>query len=234
MSGEPNAGSHVGGAEPPATRVCVVTGVRIYRDGITRFIEELDGLSVVCATSPGQMAVEQAAAERADLVLVDVSAPEGLAMLRPLAERLPEAKIVALLVPEREWDVLECARAGVVGYVSRDATGGEFSDALAGAVRGELRCPPRIAAILRHRIAMLASAHLSGAAAAHLTVRESEIVRLVSANLSNREIAQRLSIEESTVKNHVHNILEKMHVRRRSDVAKQLGGREVGESELPL
>ena len=235
MLGESNEGPRADPGDAPATRVCIVTGLRLYRDGIAQVLDGRDGMTVVCATTPGPKAIEQAVSLRADLVLVDVSSNDGLAMLRSLAERLPDAKLVALSVSENEWEVLECARAGVTGYVSRDATCDDLADAVEGTARGELRCPPRVAAILRRTIASLAANQASGMTEARLTTREYEIVRLIAAGLSNREIGQRLGIEESTVKNHVHNILEKLRVRRRGDVATRLRRvHGLGQIEFPL
>src|SRR5262249_7739110 len=96
-------------------------------------------------------------------------------------------------------------------------------------VRGEARCPPRLAATLFRRVAALANANDGAAAFLALTQRERQIVKLLEEGLSNREIAGRLGIELATAKNHVHNILEKLHVSRRSQIRSQLNWRANGD-----
>jgi two-component system, NarL family, nitrate/nitrite response regulator NarL len=130
--------------------------------------------------------------------------------------------VVALGVSEDPDEVLECAEAGVAGYVSRRATVEDLVKTIEGVERGELCCSPRMAAEMFHRVAALAA----GQAAARLfplTVREQAIVQLISRGLSNKEIAHALSIEVATVKTHVHHILEKLGVPRRAAVAAWVG-----------
>jgi DNA-binding NarL/FixJ family response regulator len=106
--------------------------------------------------------------------------------------------------------------------VSREGSLEDLISALDSVSRGELLCPPRIAAGLRRRVAALAAARAPVGPRGHLTRREAEVAGLIDAGLSNKQIAQRLCIEVPTVKNHVHNILEKLQVHRRGEAAAML------------
>jgi DNA-binding NarL/FixJ family response regulator len=119
-------------------------------------------------------------------------------------------------VPEADDEIVQLAEAGVDGLVTRDASLADVLDAVAAAVRRETLTSPTVAAVLLRRVASLAGERRP-AETSSLTRREREIVALIGRGLSNKEIAQSLRIELSTVKNHVHNILEKLHVPRRTD-----------------
>jgi DNA-binding NarL/FixJ family response regulator len=166
--------------------------------------------------------VELARTHRPDLVLVDLATTDSLVAIQALARISPEIHVVALGMPDSEADLVRYAEAGVAGYVSRDATLADLDATLVSAVRGELRCTPRAARVLLRRVASLAAGLDGAGAGASLTARELEIAGMIDAGLCNKDIARRLGIEVSTVKNHVHNILEKLNVRRRGEAARRL------------
>ena len=117
----------------------------------------------------------------------------------------------------------------MLGFVERDAGLDELVTSIVCAARGEASFPPPIATTLLRRVASLSGAPGVSADVAGLTARERQIVEVIAEGLSNKEIAARLSIEVATVKNHVHNILEKLQVSRRSEVVTQLRLVEGGE-----
>jgi two-component system nitrate/nitrite response regulator NarL len=133
--------------------------------------------------------------------------------------------LVALGVPEQEESVIRCAEAGIAAFVTRESSLPELVRVLQSALRGETLCSPSMARALLGRLATLAAEREPKPATAVLTVREVEILGLIDEGLSNKQIAARLVIELPTVKNHVHNILGKLDVRRRGDAAKQLRAR---------
>jgi DNA-binding NarL/FixJ family response regulator len=137
---------------------------------------------------------------------------------------VPDACVIALSVEETDEELIACAEAGVAGFVRRDAAFDELTTTISSVVRGELPCSPQTAAILLRRIAQLAAERRRVTVTARLTPREREIVRLIDDGLSNKEIAGRLHIELATVKNHVHNILEKLQVHGRLEAAAHLRG----------
>jgi DNA-binding NarL/FixJ family response regulator len=150
--------------------------------------------------------------------------PDGLAAIRSITTALPEAKVVSLGVAEDDGAVLACAEAGAVGYVPREGSLNDLLAVIESVARGEAVCSPRIAAALLRRVASLAAHRSANQIPANLTSREREIVRLIDAGLSNKDIARRLCIEVATVKNHVHNVLEKLHLHRRGEAAAHLRG----------
>jgi two-component system nitrate/nitrite response regulator NarL len=197
----------------PQTTVLVLVAVRLYRDGISDALDRDPRFRVVGSADSLEAAREETAA---DVAVVDVALPEGAGAARALRALWPSTRIVALAVREADEDVVSWAEAGVAGLVTREATLDELLDAVEGAAAGEAVCSPAVTGALLRRVAALAGERRTGDASA-LTRREREIVRLIDAGLSNKEIAGSLRIELTTVKNHVHNILEKLHVRRRMD-----------------
>jgi DNA-binding NarL/FixJ family response regulator len=128
--------------------------------------------------------------------------------------------VVAFAVAEEnEEEILACAEAGVAGFVPRDASVEGLKSVLQAATEGHVLCSPRVTAVIVRRVAGLANSRFPDAGQFSLTRRESEIVGLIDAGLSNKEIAAQLNIETATVKNHVHSLLEKLRVRRRAEAA---------------
>jgi two-component system nitrate/nitrite response regulator NarL len=176
-------------------------------------------VDVVALCADHEEAAALLPAANPDVVLVDGTAGDSLTAVEAIAAAVPMARTVTLALPEVEELVLAHAEAGVSGYVGSDSSADELVSALGSAVRGEMLCSPRIAGSLLRRVADVARERAPSAALARLTRREQEIVRLIDEGLSNKQIAQRLSIELATVKNHVHNILEKLGVARRAEAA---------------
>jgi two-component system, NarL family, nitrate/nitrite response regulator NarL len=202
----------------PGIEVFLLVAVRLYRDGIAAALRRDPRFRIVgSAASLGSAQLEGLAASP-DVVLVDLDLAEGVNVVRALHGEWPTTRIVALAVREADEDIISWAEAGVSGLVSRDATLAELLDAVAGAMTDEVPCRPAVAAALLRRVASL---RREGAAAdgRALTRRELEIVSLISDGRSNKEIARSLQIELATVKNHVHNILEKLGVARRTEAA---------------
>jgi two-component system, NarL family, nitrate/nitrite response regulator NarL len=120
--------------------------------------------------------------------------------------------------------VIACAEAGISAFVAREGTAEDLVAAVHQAMRGELVCSPRVTALLFDRVAALSAERTTSIPTDALTEREKEIIPLVEQGLSNKEIARQLRVGAATVKNHVHNILEKLQVRRRGEVAARLRG----------
>jgi two-component system nitrate/nitrite response regulator NarL len=196
-------------------RLFVVSATRLYRDGLADILGR-EGFDVV-GTAPNALD-DAASIERArpDVVLLEVVGTQSLPAVHALTAS--GAKVVALALPEVADDVLAYAEAGISGYVSRDA--GSIADLVASVesvARGELLCSPQVAGALVRRVADLAARATRPRPRALLTRRQLEIVGLIEAGLSNKEIARRLCIEVPTVKNHLHAIFEKLDVHRRGD-----------------
>jgi len=207
-----------------AIRLVVVSDVRLYRDGLAQILGGESRLAVVGTASDAEAAVQLALAKTPDVALVDMGMPQSVTAVREMAARAAIVKIVALAVREDEQDLVACAAAGVAAYVTRGASVADLVQALDGVARGELLCSPQTAATLWRRLAALARGVGGSEHANPLTRREREIGTLLEDGLSNKEISARLGIEVATVKNHVHNVLEKLQVHRRAQAAARLKG----------
>ena len=207
----------------PGPTVFIVSDMRLLRDGLVLSLSRQPSLAVADSTDL-TISPTHIAAARPDVVLLDVGTPGGLAALLALRQALPDLKIVAIAVSDIEQEVVACAEAGVSGFVSRDGSIQDLVTAVDCAMRNELVCSPRIAGVLFRRVAAIGSERSHGPDNGALTRREHEIVSLMTQGLSNKEIARQLRIQNATVKNHIHSILAKLHVRRRGEVPARMRG----------
>jgi two-component system nitrate/nitrite response regulator NarL len=202
------------------TRLLIVAGIRLYREGLALMLAQRSRFAVVGAVGDHEEAIRRVGDLSPDVVLLDLATEESNDILRVLKALAPDLPVVGLTVPQRALDVVSCMEAGIAGYVSRDGSLDDLVAAIDGATRGELDCSPTIAGLMARRLTTLSAERLPRPATARLTNREREIAHLLAQNFSNKEIATRLGIEVATAKNHVHNLLEKLKVHRRSDVAR--------------
>jgi len=203
------------------TRVLIVVGIRLYREGLMQLLSAREGLTVVGAESDGQCAAQRLDQTSPDVALVEMGLPDLDALTHALTARSRAIPLVAIGIADPDTDVVACAERGFAGFVTRDACVDELVATICGAAKGELTCSPRVAGTLMRRLGALA-AELQPPTLARLTRREREIAALMRQDLSNKEIATQLRIEVATVKNHVHNVLDKLQVHRRSDAARLL------------
>jgi two-component system, NarL family, nitrate/nitrite response regulator NarL len=200
--------------------IALLGDVRLNREGLAALLSR-DGRLAVAATSATAHGLPAAAAS-VDVIVVDTAADAKSQSIRDVVDNAPApAPVVALGAPDDEQGVIGFAELGVMGFVEREAELDELVASIVSAAQGEASFPPRIATTLLHRISSLGTRRPS-AESASLTAREREIVQLIAQGLSNKEIGTRLFIEVATVKNHVHNILEKLQVSRRGDAVARL------------
>jgi two-component system, NarL family, nitrate/nitrite response regulator NarL len=201
------------------TTVLVVGEIRLYREGLALILRNAPGFEPVGSAGDAAAAVGVYRRTLPDVVLLDAAVADTVAAVRALVEAEPEMRVVVLGVDEQESEVIAYAEAGVSGYVTRGADTAALCDVLRTVARGGTLCSPEVTATLLRRVATLSAQRTPPRRTSRLTLREREIVELMRDGLTNKEIAQRLCIEVATVKNHVHNILDKLDVRRRGDVA---------------
>jgi two-component system, NarL family, nitrate/nitrite response regulator NarL len=204
-------------------RAFIIAQTRLYREALEKCLDEEGRIEVVGAAAEPERSLETIAAAAPDVVLVDMAGLGSADGVRAVAAALPDVTLVGLAVPDTEEDVVSCAEAGITGYVPRDGSYKDLVDAVERGARGEAVGSPRVVAGLMRRVAALADERDEASRAA-LTRRELQIVRLIDEGQSNKEIAAQLSIELATVKNHVHHILEKLHVTRRGEAAARVRG----------
>jgi two-component system nitrate/nitrite response regulator NarL len=201
-----------------ATSILIVADTRLYRDGLARSLGRRQGIRVVGASVGPEDALAQLRERSPDVVVLDL-ADDGLSRMRTLFRAVPDAKVVVLGLPESDADVVAYAEAGVSGFVARDSSLDELAACVRSVACDDLVFSPRVAAILLEQVKALASGNGGGPRRPALTSRQLEVLQLVDVGLSNKEIAQRLCIEVSTVKNHVHQVLDKLHVRSRTEAS---------------
>jgi two-component system, NarL family, nitrate/nitrite response regulator NarL len=202
-----------------ATRVLIAARVRLHHDGMAGLLAHDPRIAVIGTVTGATEALATIAARNPDVVVVDTALPGSLETIRLIHAACPKVRLVATAVPDRDADVIACAEAGAAGYATRDASAADLRDVIQRASSGEIVCSPRMAAALFLRIATLAAQGKNEPSLSRLTPREHEIVLLIEEGLSNKQIARRLQIELTTVKNHVHHILEKLGVGGRDAVA---------------
>jgi len=204
-------------------RLFIASDVRLLREGLVLCLSQQPSVVVVgmadLAISPRHIAEL-----RPDVLLLDVGTCGSLHTTLAFCQGVPNVKIVAIAVADLERDVFSFAQAGVSGFVSRTATIQDLVTAVHSAMRGELVCSPRIAALLFTRVGAVASKQRGDRDREALTRREHEIVSLVAEGLANKEIARELRIQNATVKNHIHSILSKLQVRHRGEAAARVRG----------
>ena len=208
-------------------RVLIAGEVRLYREGLSLHLARHEQLEVVGAAENGEETWCLARTLKPDVVLVDIAMPDSLQIVRLLHDVAPDAHVIALTMPEIDDAVIACAEVGVSGFVMRNASVADLVNAIVAAARGETNLSPRMALTLLRRVGVLAADRAAQPPHAELTSRERDIVTLIADGLSNKEIAARLHVELATVKNHVHNILEKLQVHRRGEIAARLRGAAV-------
>lgn len=208
-------------------RVLIVNEVRLYGEGISAALDADERFEVVATAGRLGEAIGALGAARADVVLLDVSGIAEPAQARPLLEQL-KVPIVGLAVRDAEPDVLAWAKLGVAGILTRAASLQELTTAIAVAARDQAHCSPATVATLLRCVASGGSSAGSAASArALLTAREREIGELLTLGRSNKEIAAQLYLGVSTVKNHVHNLLQKLDARSRAEAVARLRGQGI-------
>jgi len=204
-------------------RVGLIHRNRLFREGLAVVLSQQQDISVVTCLAEAKEAFGDIERLRPDVLLLDFSqrGQEGLQEARQLHEAAPEAKLLLMGLTESESDALACIEAGAAGLLQREASLEELVHSIRAVVAGEARCSPKVVALLFSQIAQEAHTRkrLQLPGLPHLTSRERQILGLIEEKYSNKEIAVRLHIEVQTVKNHVHNILEKLQLHTRREAA---------------
>jgi len=195
-------------------RVLVVDHIRLHRENLISMLSRESTIAGASGASDATEAIGRLGAEGFDVALLNMAVAGGDAICRELSA---VTNVVALAVSDDE-ELVACAEAGVVGYLLRDDSPEALVSVIATAARGETSCPPQVAAVLMRQMSRRGRPAPVGATS-RLTGREMEILRLIDEGMSNKEIARKLFIEVRTVKNHVHNLLEKLSVHRRGEAA---------------
>ncbi|MDO5627528.1 MAG: response regulator transcription factor [Mobilicoccus sp.] len=202
------------------TRVVVVDDHVLYRRGLEVVLGTEEDLEVVGEASDGPAAVDVVERARPDVVLMDVRMPggDGIAACGAIRDLGHGTKVIMITTSEDEGDLVAAIRAGARGYLLKDAPPEQIIDGIRTVVAGRSLLSPELAATLLEEFAAMVHAEEEDLEP-HLTHRERQVLAVIGEGVSNREIAARLFISENTVKNHVHNILEKLQLSSRTEAA---------------
>ena len=202
-------------------RILIADDHPLFRDGL-RSLLAAQGHEVVGEAHNGHEAVELAQKLRPELVLMDVSMPEldGIGATRQITADVPDVKVVILTASDQDETLFEAIKAGAQGYLQKNLEAEEFFALLDRVTRGEPGLTPLLARKLLQEFAKpAAEPKVSEDMPDALTAREREVLELMVEGItSNRKLAKRLDLSENTVKFHVRNILDKLHLHNRAQV----------------
>jgi DNA-binding NarL/FixJ family response regulator len=204
-------------------RIVLIEDNRILREGITAIINEQAAMKVVAAFGGADNALLQARRLRPQVVLIDLGLRNqyGLRVVASLTKEFPKVKVIGMGLVPSQLDIIEFVEAGASGFILKDATIEDFLRTIRSVANGTKVLPPPLTGSLFSHVIDHALKKGKGKLtdAVRMTKREREITVLIGEGLSNKEIAQRLSIAIYTVKSHVHNILEKLALHSRLQIA---------------
>ena len=204
--------------------LCLVVSHAVHRDALTVTLRGV-GFTVSAAVAADGSALGAIRDMAADVVLIDLPSFEGLPLLRALRYEHSPARVVVMAHAGEEADLPRWLHQGAMGVVLATESLHDLVGAIEAVAAGATRYPAAVLAACLPTADALAVMAREGAPWAVLTEREQEIVCLIDRGCSNKEIAAALGIQLSTVKNHVHHVLEKLHAKRRAAAAAQVAGR---------
>jgi DNA-binding NarL/FixJ family response regulator len=198
--------------------VVVADDQELFRRGMQTVLAMEAGFDVIAQAADGEEAVAKVAELAPDVVLMDVRMPgvDGIEAARRIRESTPSTRVVMLTISDEEDDLYGAVRAGANGYLLKDASLEDVAAAVRAVARGESLISPSMASkLLAEFTAVTSGTSAEEETAPRLSPREIEVLKLVAQGRTNREVAGALHLSENTVKNHVANILDKLHLRSR-------------------
>jgi NarL family two-component system response regulator LiaR len=198
--------------------ILIVDDHEVVRNGIRAYLETLPEFNVVGEAASGEEAIKMAGDLIPDVVLMDLVMPgmDGIETTREVKKISPRTQIVVLTSYHEDEHIFPALKAGAISYVLKDMKMDKLAEAIQSAIRGEVTLHPLVATrVLRN----LRGESNGEAFYAELTERELEVLKFIANGLSNSQIADQLVISTNTVKGHVSNILSKLHLADRTQVA---------------
>ena len=202
-------------------RVVIADDHPLYREGVARSLAEDDDIIIVAEAADADAAVEMVERNAPDVVLLDISMPAGggISALRRIRAKTQDPKIAMLTVSENDDDVMQALKAGAVGYVLKGVGSRELVAIVKDLAAGRSYVSPALAARILNSMRPDGRAPKNTSPLDDLSKREEDILKLVAAGKSNKEVGLALDLQEKTVKHYMTSILQKLHVRNRVEAA---------------
>ena len=203
-------------------KLVIVTPIRLFGDGLAACLRQHPDMLLQAVVGDLGGLRDCLAGAAPDVVLIDVTQGIDLDQVRATVVAHPDVALVALGLDEQRQSVIRCGRAGFRGYVDRNASIDHLCRALSDACAGRLSCSAEISSGLLRALFLRADEDRSMAFRNALTAREGEVLQLIGDGLSNKEIANELSVSVATVKHHVHHVLHKLKLPRRAQAMRRV------------
>lgn len=203
-------------------RLVVVEDNRLLREGLSVMLKEQPDIAVVASLSNGLLLLQRKQL-KPDIILLDfmLRSSTSLRLVQSIRTSYPNARIIVMDLAPIQPSLVDYVRAGVAGFVLKDATFVDFLQTIRDVARGKKVLPPLLTSSLFSEIVDHAARKGTGDPfrSVRMTSREREVIELIAEGLSNKQIASRLNLSVETVKSHVHNILEKLQLHTRLEIA---------------
>lgn len=205
-------------------RVLVIEDNRLLREGLTALIKEQADIRLIAAYGDSRLVIEKIEELKPDVVLLDLGSRSQFCLrsVKMICQACPTTKVIVMDLVPSQADVFDFVQAGASGFILKDATIDEFLAAIRTVANGTKILPPPLAESLFSTIVQSAQGPVPSSSrddGMRLTKREHEVMHLVSESLSNKEIASRLHLSTYTIKSHIHNILDKLSLHTRVQIA---------------
>ena len=216
-------------------RVLIVDDHALVRGALASLLTGND-IEVVGEASDGLEAVEKTRQLKPDIVLMDVKMPvcNGLNATRLLKIEIPETKIVMVTAFDDDEDLFEAMKSGAVGYILKNTKAEEFVSLLSSVMKGDVAVSPWVADKIVKELFRKPGRLESSQPVSELTDKEVKVLKQVAGGATNKEIASSLGISDNTVKYHLRNIMEKLHVKNRAQMAVYAAKRGMGPDTVNL
>ena len=202
-------------------RMLLVDDHTLFRKGVVSLLDREEGFQVVGEAKNGAEAIKKAKEVNPDLVLMDIHMPGigGIEATRRIRALLPSTKVVILTVSENDKDLFDAIKSGAHGYLLKKLEPEELCAMLRGVFEGEAPISRSTASKILTEFAAQAARKSEDNRKEELSAREKDVLQLLAAGLTNKEIGRKLSVAENTVKNHLKSILDKLHLQNRVQAA---------------
>jgi DNA-binding NarL/FixJ family response regulator len=222
---------------PPVISIVLIEDNRLLREGLEAMIRAQQGFKILASSSDAETALRTVREAKPDVVLVDFGLEDydSLTLTATVRTEVPETRVIVMGILPLQEDVANFVQAGASGFIMKDASSEEFFATIRAVALGAEVLPPALTNTLFSQIARgpFGGNSASILESVRLTGRERQVVELLGEGLSNKEIAARLQIAVHTVKSHVHNVLEKLALRSRLEVAAYTHARGMPRADPP-